>query len=391
MGKTCAFQSCRTNKGRYQYEYGVSCFRFPKQEDLNALWTQAINRGPEWKPSKDMRVCEKHFSIEDLLLYNGMTRVKPGAIPKEFVDKIDPVFIKGRPQRCKNILPEPDYSIYCRFCAHPQDETSEFKYLSDELLEKVVSFLPGLKTNDGLQRNICACCLKKVKEIIHFKEQFEIAEEKLLEIQKQNELFETVKVKAEELEEMEIEQDVPPVDIQFEEVNLPPSYENRPAGSRTKFFLEEVELIKDKDPPYNCPYCEKVVNTKVGFRLHILYIHKNHSTKNYKKMEKFGVFGSKGNPGVLFPCPACQSTFKQKKDLVEHIKTHNITDEEQLQKVEEKLNRFAKVSESIHNKKCKLCGQKCKNKINLEQHMKRIHMNVKNYECDLCNKKYYSK
>jgi hypothetical protein len=73
-GRGCCFQHCRTNKGRSTYSYGISCFRFPKVEEVRKIWIEKVDRGPSWKPMKDSVICEKHFAIDDMLFLNGLTR-----------------------------------------------------------------------------------------------------------------------------------------------------------------------------------------------------------------------------------------------------------------------------------------------------------------------------
>jgi hypothetical protein len=301
--------------------------------------------------------------------------VKPGAIPTL---NLTPSEAIAEPDPGPAIQPEPievvrppeklvittvpsvlDNNTYCRLCGLPQEDSEEFQLLNEEVVEKISGLLPGIKEHSSLALYCCPCCIDQLNEIICFQEQCEKVEQKLLEIQAQNQLYieHAERVKQEEvvddhtypeyIEEEYIDYDndleeEPVEKAKILEQKIPRPRTVGPNGARSKFILEEVDAVKDLPPPYVCPYCPKTLKSIVGFKLHILFIHKNHSTKNYRKLKEMGLATPEqlAENNKYHACPVCSLCFKFKKDIEEHVNQHEFSDDESREKVNEYLNNL---------------------------------------------------
>ncbi|KAL4152818.1 hypothetical protein QTP88_000651 [Uroleucon formosanum] len=89
-GSNCAIATCDLYSGKTK-KIGmtdISFHRFPKDPDVQKIWTLKCKRGDSWNPSKSY-ICSKHFKSEDFIrdlkseLMGNKTvrRLKPGSIP----------------------------------------------------------------------------------------------------------------------------------------------------------------------------------------------------------------------------------------------------------------------------------------------------------------------
>ncbi|XP_008178372.1 THAP domain-containing protein 4-like [Acyrthosiphon pisum] len=89
-GSNCAIATCDLYSGKTK-KIGmtdISFHRFPKDPDVQKIWTLKCKRGDSWNPSKSY-ICSKHFKSEDfvrdlkseLMGNKTVRRLKPGSIP----------------------------------------------------------------------------------------------------------------------------------------------------------------------------------------------------------------------------------------------------------------------------------------------------------------------
>ena len=98
----CCVIGCQSGSPAYSHEK-VQLFPFPEERGQPQLWRLWIDQigiqeddGTFWKPTKDSRVCKKHFRVEDFDLVEernvdarGRTRrrlkLKPRARPTQYL------------------------------------------------------------------------------------------------------------------------------------------------------------------------------------------------------------------------------------------------------------------------------------------------------------------
>lgn len=107
---------------------------------------------------------------------------------------------------------------------------------------------------------------------------------------------------------------------------------------------EEVEK-------YVCNYCKKSLKGASALKNHITLFHLNEV------------------PSMSCPIDGCAKVYITTKQLQNHLKTHNDDTKEV----------------------CPECGLLVANKHTLEKHIKRVHLKVRNFACDLCDYKGFFK
>ena len=63
MGRYCCVPKCNSNAHGANY---ITCFRFPKDEELKRKWMKNIPR-KNFVPNKDSVVCIRHFEDESVI------------------------------------------------------------------------------------------------------------------------------------------------------------------------------------------------------------------------------------------------------------------------------------------------------------------------------------
>ena len=96
MPYKCCFPFCR---GNYVGWSKSSSFRFPLDKELSKKWVHAIHRKDFTTPSKYSKVCELHFTKDDIITSSTATDSKTGKtvtielkIPRLKRDVIPPQF-----------------------------------------------------------------------------------------------------------------------------------------------------------------------------------------------------------------------------------------------------------------------------------------------------------
>ncbi|XP_063220745.1 zinc finger protein 37-like [Bacillus rossius redtenbacheri] len=81
MPQGCVVSNCTSRYGRQEK---VSMYRFPlAKPKLVARWVRAIQK-PAWEPTKNSRICMRHFEDHCFWTYNGKRALTPSAIPTKF-------------------------------------------------------------------------------------------------------------------------------------------------------------------------------------------------------------------------------------------------------------------------------------------------------------------
>lgn len=107
---------------------------------------------------------------------------------------------------------------------------------------------------------------------------------------------------------------------------------------------EEVEK-------YVCSYCRKSLKGASALKNHVTLYHSNEA------------------PSISCPMDGCAKLCLTTKQLQNHLKTHN-DDTKEI---------------------CPECGLLVANKHNLEKHINRVHLKLRNFACDLCEYKGFFK
>jgi hypothetical protein len=79
MAKYCSYKNCKSKSTD-----GILIFKMPTNPDSQLEWRAFIakSRGESVDSIKSLRLCEIHFSKDDLSYqYRGSPRLKPGATP----------------------------------------------------------------------------------------------------------------------------------------------------------------------------------------------------------------------------------------------------------------------------------------------------------------------
>ncbi|XKL64658.1 hypothetical protein PGB90_004744 [Kerria lacca] len=148
-----------------------------------------------------------------------------------------------------------------------------------------------------------------------------------------------------------------------------------------------------------CPYCEVTTITRNGILAHIKEVH-NIETD------------------TPFVCITCNKVFKRKATMdthnqIYHPREENIEETNKVLKEAEILlngevayhcnicnrNMFNSVRFIAHYRlhhlerkfTCDLCGKQTRTQHQLNTHIKIIHLNIRNYECDICKKTFHAK
>ena len=137
---------------------------------------------------------------------------------------------------------------------------------------------------------------------------------------------------------------------------------------------------------FECKFCTKILYSKIILKRHIKRRHSKNSEnvkeKNYKCDHCAYVTDENGilqrhirqvheNPG--FNCTLCEATFRQTKSLNTHV-------------------RRVHYNEDLKNKSCPhQCGYSTSNNDHLRNHINAVHLGLRPFKCDLCEKDFTQK
>lgn len=121
-------------------------------------------------------------------------------------------------------------------------------------------------------------------------------------------------------------------------------------------LLRNHKKTKHHPKPYPCHRCEKGFMSKSSLQTHILALHENYR----------------------FRCDLCDTTFAQESSISLHKKLmHGVNmNNEQIE-----LKLF----------KCDVCSQTFRLKRHLKIHVDRIHRGLRDFHCDFCEKRFYTR
>lgn len=111
-----------------------------------------------------------------------------------------------------------------------------------------------------------------------------------------------------------------------------------------QLYRHNTGVHRVEKKPFVCSYCGKCLKGAPALKNHISLYH------------------SEGKSGMPCPIEGCAKVCLTTKQLKNHIKTHD-DDTKEI---------------------CPECGLLVANKHNLEKHINRIHLKLRNYACDLC-------
>lgn len=168
---------------------------------------------------------------------------------------------------------------------------------------------------------------------------------------------------------------------------------------RTKHPKENYKPTEHDTIIYSCPYCEEKFSMKKRVLYHMRKVHSITSDSP-------------------FVCVKCNKVFRRRDNLDRHNESYHpaLTDEKEanhiLQTAEIRINgeiayhcqtcnrnisnpnRFISHYRGHYSESkftCDLCGKQAKTQHQLNTHIKNIHLNIRNYICDICNKSFYTK
>lgn len=121
-------------------------------------------------------------------------------------------------------------------------------------------------------------------------------------------------------------------------------------GSYNELYRHKQKIHEEVEK-YVCSTCGKSLTGASALKNHITLFHSNKT------------------PSISCPMSGCKKVCVTTKQLQNHIKTHN-DDTKEI---------------------CPECGLLVANKHNLEKHINRVHLKVRNFGCDLCEYKGFFK
>lgn len=168
---------------------------------------------------------------------------------------------------------------------------------------------------------------------------------------------------------------------------------------RTKHPKEHHRPTEHDTIVYTCPYCADKFTLKKGILLHMRKAHKVNSDSP-------------------FVCVKCNKVFRRRDNMDRHNESYHpaLGDAEEVHRIlgdaEIRINgdltyRCAVCNRNIANAdrfiahyrghsaqykfKCDLCDKQTRTQHQLNTHIKNIHLNIRNYRCDFCEKSFYTK
>lgn len=148
-------------------------------------------------------------------------------------------------------------------------------------------------------------------------------------------------------------------------------------------MLTHVEL-KKKPPNHQCDQCDFTSNSKSSLQLHCK---QEHSTKDVTEMQV--------PEKAKSICKHCDKSFKGIWSIRNHIKVHYADNKSKfscllkgctkvfltLKDLRAHIALHGEYSKQV----CSECGLLLSDKFNLQKHINRVHLKIKNFFCDLCS------
>lgn len=178
----------------------------------------------------------------------------------------------------------------------------------------------------------------------------------------------------------------------------------------------EFLTFRKKDQPpkytpkcrYTCPFCNKHFISDYFLKKHILRhmqrkVQCNVCLKEFKS--KFYLFEHKKMEHILnlkryISCKICGRTFENVKKMKSHEKSHRIKECQLCDKMfvtqkhyDVHMQRHAVKFNTCmekHVQTCSFCEKACSNENELSLHVNKVHLQIKPYSCDMCNKQFYT-
>lgn len=120
--------------------------------------------------------------------------------------------------------------------------------------------------------------------------------------------------------------------------------------SYNQFYRHKLKVHSEIEK-YVCSFCSKVMKGASGLKNHIALYHETRVTT------------------IKCPFDGCLKSCITTKQLQNHLKNHN----EDTKEI------------------CAICGLLVANKHNLDKHINRVHLKLRNFDCDLCEYKGFFK
>ncbi|XP_055525287.1 zinc finger protein 275 isoform X4 [Wyeomyia smithii] len=320
--------------------------------------------------------------------------------------------------------------LHCRFCASEIEETLSLSitYLraAEPVRQSIWDICLKHCDNDSIDENlskICIDCWQRIQEFEKFVEN---------SLHQQTYIIELYRDKLSIVESCCIKEESPESEHEFEQVIIPEQHSNE-AGNKSEddqlpvligLSVDEMIAVLDSIPAknkkisatpaeecwdcgqqfpnlsrkkkhrktclaigtpdslrnknYKCEICNKEINTRSGYRVHLTKIHGNTDASITFSEELQRLRERK-----RLQCPLCPNRYHQIHQLKYHIRTH-----------QSKLLCVKKNKKSLFpegKRICPICGKNFeRNPFYLETHMK-FHRKEKDFQCDQCEKAYFTK
>ncbi|XP_039761716.1 zinc finger protein 28-like [Pararge aegeria] len=179
----------------------------------------------------------------------------------------------------------------------------------------------------------------------------------------------------------------------------------------SEFLTFNKKLKRPKHVPkyrYTCPLCNKHFISEYFLKKHIL----KHTQRNVQCniclnifKSKFYLFEHKKMEHVLklqtfITCKVCGRRFSNVKQMKQHRKSHRTKDCQLCDKLfvsqqhyDVHMQRHAVKFNACRNKHvqtCSFCEKPCSNENELSLHVNKVHLQIKPYSCDMCDRQFYT-
>lgn len=157
-----------------------------------------------------------------------------------------------------------------------------------------------------------------------------------------------------------------------------PNISRKKEHRKTCSAIGTPESLRNRS--YTCEICNKQINTRSGYRVHLKKIHKDHSTSEENCPQELKRLQSRKR----LQCPLCPDRFQQVYQLKYHLKTHKV----KTMCAKKKKEEWPKGPDG--RDVCQVCGKSFNHPTYMERHMK-FHLKQKDFNCDQCDKRFYLK
>lgn len=171
------------------------------------------------------------------------------------------------------------------------------------------------------------------------------------------------------------------LDQEIDEVECELFYNNKLKKCRLNINLHSNEKVLPKMEDEQCIKCPMKFKSKFLLKKHIHITHKN--TNNAIICDKCGKIFTKNSSLAAHlrchepkQCPYCLKTLKSLSHYRTHLKNHTTL---------LKSKRHSKFYDCVH------CDYHSVNKCTLEAHINKIHLGIRPFTCDRCQKGFYKK